>query len=233
MPLDALPGSVPGGVHAAIQRYFDLMYDCDLGRFDEVFHPTAQLHGVIDGQLTVWPAAAYREVLSTRVPPRQAGAIRDEEILLCDQVSAHQAMVKVRVRIHDRVFIDHLCLLEIGGDWRITSKTFHLQRHASSTRKALSQVQVDDDEVIVTAWSFQPGAETGHHVHGHPYVVVPLTDGILRIGDRDVQLRAGQSYARPAGVAHNVLNRSENDVRFVEIEIKSGPVHAADPGECA
>jgi hypothetical protein len=132
MPVDSSPSSAPEGVHAAIRRYFDLMYDCDLGRFDEVFHPTAQLHGVIDGQLTVWPAAAYREVLSTRVPPRQAGAPREEEILLCDPVSAHQAMVKVRVRIHDRVFIDHLCLLEIDGGWRITSKTFHLLRDGAA-----------------------------------------------------------------------------------------------------
>jgi beta-alanine degradation protein BauB len=93
--------------------------------------------------------------------------------------------------------------------------------------KALSQVQVDNDEVIVTAWWFKPGEETGHHVHGHPYVVVPLTDGTLRIGDHDVQLRAGQAYARPAGIAHNVSNRSENDVRFIEVEIKSTPAQAA------
>jgi hypothetical protein len=128
MPPHTPPGSATDGVQAAIQRYFDLMYDCDITRFDEVFHPTAQLHGVIDGQLTAWPASAYREILSTRVPPRQAGAVRDEEILLRDDASEQQAMVKVRVRIHDRVFIDHLCLLEIDGHWRITSKTFHLQR---------------------------------------------------------------------------------------------------------
>jgi quercetin dioxygenase-like cupin family protein len=86
---------------------------------------------------------------------------------------------------------------------------------------------VDNDEVIVTAWWFKPGAETGHHVHVRPYVVVPLTDGTLRIGDRDVQLHAGQAYARPAGIAHNVLNGSDREVGFVEIEIKTKPVRAA------
>lgn len=94
--------------------------------------------------------------------------------------------------------------------------------------RATSQVHVDNEEVIVTEWRFEPGAETGHHVHGHPYVVVPLTDGTLRIGDRDVQLRVGQAYARPMGIAHNVINGGVSEVRFVEIEIKSSVNHAAE-----
>ena len=90
--------------------------------------------------------------------------------------------------------------------------------------KATSHVQVDNDRVIVTEWRFAPGAETGHHVHARDYVVVPLTTGTLRLdepgGTRDVQLHAGVSYARPKGVAHNVINANDYEFRFVEIEIK-------------
>jgi quercetin dioxygenase-like cupin family protein len=90
--------------------------------------------------------------------------------------------------------------------------------------KATSHPQIDNDRVIVTEWRFQPGAETGHHVHAHDYVVVPLTTGALRLeepeGTRDVQLRAGVSYARPKGVAHNVINANAFEFRFVEIELK-------------
>ncbi len=39
-------------------------------------------------------------------------------------------------------------------------------------------------------------------------------------GVRDVQLQAGISYARPAGVAHNVVNVNDHEFRFVEIELK-------------
>jgi quercetin dioxygenase-like cupin family protein len=89
--------------------------------------------------------------------------------------------------------------------------------------KATSLVQVKNERVLVTEWRFTPGAETGHHVHSHDYVVVPLTDGTLRLeepgGTRDVQLKAGASYARPAGVAHNVINPNEHEFRFVEIEL--------------
>jgi quercetin dioxygenase-like cupin family protein len=90
--------------------------------------------------------------------------------------------------------------------------------------KATSSVQVETDRVLVTEWRFEPGADTGHHVHAHDYVVVPITSGTLRLeernGVRDVQLQAGVSYARPAGVAHNVINVNSYEFRFVEIELK-------------
>jgi beta-alanine degradation protein BauB len=89
--------------------------------------------------------------------------------------------------------------------------------------KATSLVQVRNDRVIVTEWRFAPGADTGHHVHAHDYVVVPLTSGTLRLqepgGIREVQLEAGASYARAAGVAHNVINANAFEFRFVEIEL--------------
>lgn len=89
---------------------------------------------------------------------------------------------------------------------------------------ATSTVQVDNDRVIVTEWRFAPGADTGHHVHAHDYVVVPVTTGTLRLeepdGVREVKLQAGASYARKAGVAHNVINANAHEFVFVEIELK-------------
>jgi quercetin dioxygenase-like cupin family protein len=90
--------------------------------------------------------------------------------------------------------------------------------------KATAHPQVETERVIVTEWRFAPGAETGHHVHAHDYVVVPLTTGTLRLeepaGVREVQLQAGVSYSRPKGVAHNVINANAYEFRFVEIELK-------------
>jgi beta-alanine degradation protein BauB len=89
--------------------------------------------------------------------------------------------------------------------------------------KATSLTQVQNDRVIVTEWRFAPGADTGYHVHEHDYVVVPLTRGTLRLeeptGARDALLEVGASYARPAGVAHNVVNVNPYEFRFVEIEL--------------
>ena len=36
---------VPAPLLAAVERYFALMYDNDVSRFDQVFAPSAQLHG--------------------------------------------------------------------------------------------------------------------------------------------------------------------------------------------
>ena len=90
--------------------------------------------------------------------------------------------------------------------------------------KAIPVVQLENERVIVTAWTFAPGAETGQHVHSFDYVVVPLTSGTLRLfepdGSRDAQLTAGVSYSRPAGVNHNVINVNAHEFRFLEIELK-------------
>jgi quercetin dioxygenase-like cupin family protein len=90
--------------------------------------------------------------------------------------------------------------------------------------KATPVVQVDNERVIVTEWTFAPGAETGEHVHAHDYVVVPMTTGTLRLeestGSRDAQLQAGVSYAKLAGVHHNVVNVNPFEFRFIEIELK-------------
>jgi quercetin dioxygenase-like cupin family protein len=44
---------------------------------------------------------------------------------------------------------------------------------------AVPTQQVLNERAIVTEWRFAPGAETGWHVHGHDYIVVPQTDGEL------------------------------------------------------
>ena len=114
----------------AVQRYFDLMYDSDTSRFDRVFRSSAQLHGFRDGQISMWPAQTFKEVLASRPSPKSVGAPREEEILMMDFASASQAVVKVRVRINTTVFVDHLTYHWIDGEWLITAKAYHVDRTA-------------------------------------------------------------------------------------------------------
>src|SRR5262245_10024262 len=92
----------------AVQRYFDLLYDCDVSRFDSVFRSTAHLHGFRQGKMTMWSAQAYRELLASRQSPKSLGARRQEQVLLVDFASDAQALVKVRVRVNTIVFLDYL-----------------------------------------------------------------------------------------------------------------------------
>mgnify|MGYP000311261390 CR=1 FL=1 len=70
----------------------------------------------------------------------------------------------------------------------------------------------------------EPGADTGHHVHGLGYVVVPMTDCDFLIeedgGERRVHSKTGAVYRREAGVAHNVVNGGDKPMSFIEIEYK-------------
>jgi hypothetical protein len=111
----------------AVQRYFDLMYDCDVSKFDKVFCPTAQLHGFREGKMSMWTASEYKGVLAKRESPKSLGAPRDEAILLLDVASDTQAFVKAKVRINASIFIDYLTFHKIEGFWKITSKGYHLQ----------------------------------------------------------------------------------------------------------
>lgn len=92
------------------------------------------------------------------------------------------------------------------------------------TIPAIPNVQHDDATVRITRWDFAPGAVTGWHRHEWSYFVVMLTEGTLRVHDgakvTDVLLAAGQSYMRPPGVEHDVMNGSDHPIAFVEIEVK-------------
>jgi quercetin dioxygenase-like cupin family protein len=93
-----------------------------------------------------------------------------------------------------------------------------------SRAKAVPTVQIDNDRVTVTEWRFAPGAETGDHRHGYDYVITPITNGTLLLqtpsGEVTAQLVAGQSYYRQVGVEHNVINAGDQELVFVETEIK-------------
>jgi Putative lumazine-binding len=113
---------------AAVDRYFDLMYDNDVSRFDQVFASSAQLHGLRDGHLRLLPAPDYRKALASGSSPKAKNAPRSQEILLVDLASATQAVVKVRVRIDTIQYLDYLSYHCIDGRWLITAKSFHIER---------------------------------------------------------------------------------------------------------
>jgi beta-alanine degradation protein BauB len=83
---------------------------------------------------------------------------------------------------------------------------------------------VENDKVIVWEYRFKPGENTGWHRHGYDYVVVPLMDGRLRLetasGSSTAEMKAGAAYFRENGVEHDVINASEGDYAFIEIELK-------------
>jgi beta-alanine degradation protein BauB len=90
--------------------------------------------------------------------------------------------------------------------------------------RAKSQRLEENERVIITEWRLAPNSETGWHRHAHDYVVVCLTAGKLLAetanGNVETELSFGQTYARPAGVEHNIVNPNVAEFAFIEIELK-------------
>ena len=80
-------------------------------------------------------------------------------------------------------------------------------------KKASPVSRMNNAQVRVTEWQFEPGAATGFHRHEFDYVVVPLVDGLLRLVSPGVEtsaaLRTGVAYFRKAGVEHDVINAGD------------------------
>lgn len=93
------------------------------------------------------------------------------------------------------------------------------------TIPATPTIQRDDAMVRITRWDFAPGATTGWHSHAWAYFVVMLTDATMMVHDgahvTEIPRRAGDTYQRPAGIEHDVMNGADEPMAFIEIEIKT------------
>jgi hypothetical protein len=115
-------------IASAINGYFDLMYDADDSQFLEVFHGACLVHGMRDGELAAWSASEFREVMRGRPSPAAMKSPREQEILGIQHTVPNVATAKVRVRIGQTCFVDHLIFHRIDGKWLVTSKAFHIAR---------------------------------------------------------------------------------------------------------
>jgi len=114
-------------IQPTLQKYFDVMYECDMDKFDEVFHPACSLFTSNGESLVVRPFAVYREEMKARTSPKSLRQTRQAEtIVKIDMLSADIALAQVRVQIHDKLFADNLNLVRVGERWMVVAKIYHL-----------------------------------------------------------------------------------------------------------
>lgn len=112
----------------AIDIYFDAIYFCDVKKLDTVFHPSSSLFDADEGAIFVDPIASFRQDVATRPSPASVGQKREEEIILIDFLSNKSAVVKLKLRAHNNIFVDHLNFVKNEADeWKIVAKVWHLQ----------------------------------------------------------------------------------------------------------
>ncbi|MBV1909556.1 MAG: nuclear transport factor 2 family protein [Kangiellaceae bacterium] len=111
----------------AVNNYFDALYYCDIEKLDRVFHTSSSLFDVDQGKLLVDPIASFRQDVTTRPSPASCQQKREQQILMIDWLSKDCAMVKIRIRAHQNVFVDHLSFIKNKQEWQIVAKVWHLE----------------------------------------------------------------------------------------------------------
>jgi len=113
----------------AINTYLDMIYFCDTEKLDSLFHPASSLFDADNGEIFVDPIKNFRQDVATRPSPASVGQIREEELILIDYLSIKSATVKLRLRAHNNIFVDHLnFILNEKNEWQIVAKVWHLER---------------------------------------------------------------------------------------------------------
>ncbi len=112
----------------AVQTYFDALHYCDTELLNKVFHKSSSLFDVDEGKVFVEPIHSFSKDVGGRVSPASKGQEPEAEILMIDWLSSTCATVKIRIRAHNNVFVDHLGFVNGEDGWQIVSKIWHLEK---------------------------------------------------------------------------------------------------------
>lgn len=113
---------------AAIDTYFDAIHNCDTEKLNAVFHPQSSLFDADNGTIFVEPIDSFSKDVAGRRSPVSAGQALEAEVLMIDFLSPLSATVKIRIRAHQSVFVDHLGFVRGEDGWKIVSKIWHLEQ---------------------------------------------------------------------------------------------------------
>lgn len=111
----------------AIETYFDAIHECDTEKLNAVFHPSSSLFDADNGEVFVEPIESFSRDVAGRASPASAGQPREAEVLMVDFLSPLSATVKIRIRAHQSIFVDHLAFVKGAAGWQIVSKVWHLE----------------------------------------------------------------------------------------------------------
>jgi hypothetical protein len=115
-----------GAIEATIQTYFDGLYEGDVDKLGEAFHPFAHLYSVgPDGAAVDLPRADWFAMVRNRPSAASKGDAREDRIVSIDQSGPGTAFVKVQCQLPPRYFTDYLSLVKADGRWQIIAKSFH------------------------------------------------------------------------------------------------------------
>jgi hypothetical protein len=111
-------------IEAAVQTYFDGLYESDADKLRSVFHPTSELTFEKDGKIVVWTRDQWLDNVRKRESAKSKGSPRDDAILVFDQSGPTTAFVKVKCQLPPAYFTDYLVFIKADGAWKVAQKLF-------------------------------------------------------------------------------------------------------------
>lgn len=108
-----------------LDLYFDALYEGDIWKLKQVFHPNAHLYSATDDEFVDLSLKDYMRLVGGRPSPQSQSQERTGRVVLIDQSGPNSAVVKVEASVKPKDFVDYLTLLRIDGQWKIISKTYH------------------------------------------------------------------------------------------------------------
>ncbi|MGC2780388.1 MAG: nuclear transport factor 2 family protein [Bradyrhizobium sp.] len=111
-------------VEAVVQGYFDALYEGDAGKLGAVFHPSADLRWVENGELKILTVPDWLAWVRKRPSAKGEGKPREDVIVTIDRSDDKTAFVKVRCQLPPRYFTDYLVAMKLNDGWQIVSKSY-------------------------------------------------------------------------------------------------------------
>jgi hypothetical protein len=111
-------------LEALIADYFDGVYEGDADKLSAVFHPSADLRGLENGELLVRTVPDWLVQMRKRPSARAEGKPREDFVVTIDRSDESTAFIKLRCQVPPRYFTDYLVAMKLGDGWRIVSKSY-------------------------------------------------------------------------------------------------------------
>ena len=113
-------------IKRVLQDYFDMLYYCDLKKFDTIFHPQA-IYATTDESPSLFRGMAeYRAVIAKRESPASRNEIRADAINNIELAGENTARARLECSIGENKFVDFLTLVRDNEQWKIIAKVFHI-----------------------------------------------------------------------------------------------------------
>ncbi len=114
-------------VIAALETYFDGLYESDTARLRCVFHPLAHYTCATEKPILHMNMADYFALVDKRPSPKSRNEARRDRILSVEVAGPDAAFARVECAIGQRFCTDLLTFVRVDGRWLIMAKVFHYE----------------------------------------------------------------------------------------------------------